>query len=202
VALDFSRELGTPILNLISNILVLRRQANSAAPGTTPGTVPATPAMAFDPYRDTEALRQHARAMNAQPAASPSQGPTTAGTASQPGAPAAGTAQAPSATAPPNELLLLLQNYGGLILNALNNGMPGYDFADCVARLVGTGTIAAIANHGEDLLSQSMLSLPEFQMFGESRLKKFAYEFVHFEELMDADEEDDHEQSETQRTSD
>jgi hypothetical protein len=72
--------------------------------------------------------------------------------------------------------------------------MPGFEFADAVARLVGTGTVAMIANHGEELLGQTMLSVPELAMYGEARLRKFATEFVHFEDyLVDGDDRGDDE---------
>jgi len=44
-----------------------------------------------------------------------------------------------------------------------------------------------IAGQGEDTLTQAMLSIPELKLFGEARLKKFAYEFVHYEEILDAE---------------
>src|SRR5262249_44942386 len=61
---------------------------------------------------------------------------------------AAQTPPGPSAqeTAVPNELMPLLQNYGGLVLNALNGQVPGFEFADNLVRLFGGATHASIAN--------------------------------------------------------
>src|SRR5215831_20746008 len=47
VGLDFAKELGTPILNLLNNVLVLRSQSRPAS-GMSPA---ATPPSSFDPYR-------------------------------------------------------------------------------------------------------------------------------------------------------
>jgi hypothetical protein len=196
VALDLTRELGPsvvqPVLQLINNIMVLRSQPNSAARAPAPGMSAAAGAgmpSAFDPYANPEALRQHARMMNNQPAAAASaQGPATAPNqaASEPAASTGSPAgAAPQGAAGTNELLPLVQNYGGLIVNALNNGTPGYDFADYVARLFGTATHAMIAGHGEEPLCQSMLSAPELAMFGEGRVRKFVHEFIDYETYLE-----------------
>jgi hypothetical protein len=71
--------------------------------------------------------------------------------------------------------------------------MAGHYFANHVAELVGVGTHAMIANHGEDVLAANMMAVPELAVFGESRLHKFAYEFVHYEELLQNEEEDEDE---------
>jgi hypothetical protein len=198
VALDLTRELGPsvvqPVLQLINNIMVLRSQPNSTARAPAPGMAAAgagTPS-AFDPYANPEALRQHALMMTNQPAAAAAaasaQGPATApnqaasGPAASTGSPAGA---APQGATAPNELLPLVQNYGGLIVNALNNGTPGYDFADYVARLFGTATHAMIAGHGEEPLCQSMFSVPELAMFGEGRIRKFVHEFVDYETYLE-----------------
>ena len=44
-----------------------------------------------------------------------------------------------------------------------------------------------IVRQGEDVLAQTMLSVPEILMFGESQLRTFAYEFVHYEEILESD---------------
>ena len=95
--------------------------------------------------------------------------------------------------------MALLVNYGGLILNALNTGIDGAEFADNVSRLFGGATYALVANHGEDVLTQSMLSIPELSIFGESRLRRFVYEFCHFEELLESDREDEDTEGELNR---
>jgi hypothetical protein len=74
----------------------------------------------------------------------------------------------------------LLTQFGGLIVNALNSNMGGHYFANHVAELVGVGTHAMIANHGEGVLAANMMAVPELAMFGESRLRRFAYEFVNY----------------------
>jgi hypothetical protein len=44
-----------------------------------------------------------------------------------------------------------------------------------------------IAGQGEDVLTQNMMAVPELAIFGEAKLRKFAYEFVHYEEILDAE---------------
>jgi hypothetical protein len=188
VGLDFARELGPtvlqPVLQLINNIMVLKSQANGVPRGTAPAPAPA-PA-AFDPYANPEMLKQHARAMNAQPAASPSQEPAMAGTASQPAAPAAG-----APPQPPNELAALIQAYGGLILNHLNAGTPGYVFADWITGLLGTAMHVQIAAQGEPALLAALLAEPQISFYGEERLKTFVHEFIHYQEYDEAEESED-----------
>jgi hypothetical protein len=188
VGLDFARELGPtvvqPVLQLINNVMVLKSQASGALRGTAPASAPA-PA-AFDPYANPEMLKQHARAVNAQPAASPSQEPTMAGTASQPAAPAAG-----APPQPPNELAGLIQAYGGLILNHLNAGTPGYVFADWITGLLGTATHVQITAQGEPALLAALLAEPQISFYGEERLKTFVHEFIHYQEYQEEEEEEE-----------
>ena len=56
-----------------------------------------------------------------------------------------------------------------------------------------TGTHATIAHHGENVLTACMMSFPEMSMFGEARLRKFAFEFVHYEEILANEEEEEEE---------
>jgi hypothetical protein len=221
VGLDFVRELGPnivqPGLQFISNLMVLNKGGGMTQPIGTPGAPPMT--AAFDPYSRPDLLRQHAQNLNRQ-ATPTTAGPTPPGAPFNPytatgdqskqhaqaqnSPPATAPNQTPvtpdggasgrmqqGGPAPPNEMLLLLQNYGGLILNALNSGVPGYDFADNVARLFGNATHAMIANHGEQVLAENMLAIPELAMFGEFRLRRFAHEFVNYEEFLDQDQEGD-----------
>ena len=37
--------------------------------------------------------------------------------------------------------------------------------------------------------------IPELAIFGEARLRKFSYEFIHYEAILDAEEETDDEES-------
>jgi hypothetical protein len=79
----------------------------------------------------------------------------------------------------------------------LNAAVPGFEFADNVARLFGAATVASISNYGEQVLADSMLQVPELRMFGEGRVRKFAHEFVNYESYLDnleGDEAEDDEQ--------
>jgi hypothetical protein len=212
VGLDFVRELGPnivqPTLQFISNLMVLNKGGVMPQPAGTPGATPMP--TAFDPYSRPDLLRQHAQNLNRQAATTTAGANPPAAPNQEQGAPAgvapAGMEQGSSAppagqgTAAPNELLTLLQSYGGLILGALNNGTPGYEFADNVARLFGTATVAMISTHGEQLLADTMLSVPELAMFGESRLRRFCHEFVHFEEFLEGNEDDEHSSTTETRT--
>lgn len=122
----------------------------------TPVTAPRN--AAFDPYRDQAAMRNHANQINAQ--AGPGAGP------------------------PVSQDLMLLQQFAPLLVNALNNGTPGYDFADYLTGLMGTATHAMIAAQGEDPLVSTALTIPALAVFGETRLRTFAHEFIHYEELL------------------
>jgi hypothetical protein len=185
--LDYARELGQPILQLIGNAMALR--SGGAAPAM-PGGTPAAPAAlhAFNPYSDQMAMREHSRRMNAQAAAAPlPPQPSSAPPANGQQSPLNGADGLPGA----NEILPLLAQFGGLVVNALNGNVAGHYFARNVSELVGVGTHAMIARHGEDVLAASMMSFPEMSMFGEARLRKFAFEFVHYEELLANEEEGD-----------
>jgi len=189
-----------PTFDPYSRSDLLRQHAQNLNRQTAPATAgPTPPGAPFNPYTATgDQLKQHAQAQNSPPAAAPHQTAVTPDGAAgmQQGASPPPT-QGP---APANATLLpLLQNYGGLILNALNSGVPGYEFADNVARLFGNATHAMIANHGEQVLAENMLAIPELAMFGELRLRRFSNEFVNYEEFLDQEgvEDDDHSSTET-----
>jgi hypothetical protein len=178
VGLDFAREFTPPIIQLLNNYMVLRSQTKGGTP-PVPGMAGAAPT-AFDPYANPDALRQHARNMS-QPSGSGKapEGQPAAGATTQP--------QGPMRSQPQNEIMALLASDGSLVLNALNAGESGAEFADSVARLFGTATPALIGNHGEDVLTQNMMAIPELKRFGETRLRRFGYEFCHFEEILESE---------------
>jgi hypothetical protein len=189
VGLSYVRELISPISQLANTWMLTRKGAN-VPPGAFPAAAkPAAPA-AFDPYANPEAMRQHARAMTPQPAPAAAAAPAPQN--ANPSVPAVAALDgANPQTAPMSDgLSPLLQNYGGLVLNALNGGMPGYDFADHLAQLFGIATHAAIASQGEDGLTQALLAVPEFAVFGEARLRKFAHEFIEFETILEREEQE------------
>lgn len=181
VAYDVGRDIGLPLIQTlgttISNIMMLRRGGAAA-----PSVANPSPA-AFDPYRDQNALRQHSQTVAAQ----------------QPQTPTPPTPQPPPPPAPmhppgnpttPNDLVNLFTQYGGIVINALNNGTRGFDFADYIAGLLGVATHAMIAGQGEDAIVTAMLSIPEMAMFGEARLRTFAHEFCHYQEFLEDQSEE------------
>jgi hypothetical protein len=161
--LDLAREILPQGLGVLNTFLMGRRGA--AAPGQ-PGAAPAS----FDPYRNPDAARAYANSLR-QP---------------QPGQPGgAAPGQSPfAAGAAPAGLMQVVQQYGELVVNALNQGTPGYDFADYLCGLLGTGTHAAIAQQGEDPIVQALMSIPQIALFGEQRVRTFTHEFIHFEQLL------------------
>ena len=192
VGLDYVKEL-VPLAPYLGNLMGLRipGMGGTAVPGAANGAPPAQPAApaAFDPYANPQALRSHASNLTAQQPP-PAAAPVLPGTA----APVAPPAAAPAnGAAPSNDLLSVFQQYGALVVNALNNGTPGYDFADYVCGLLGKATHAMIASHGEDALVATMKSIPEIALFGETRLRAFTAEFVDFERYLNEMEEPAHE---------
>jgi hypothetical protein len=188
IGYDIARDIGLPIVQTFSstltNIMALRRGATPA--GTVPGA-PTVPA-AFDPYREPAAAAAYAKTQQAATTPTPTQPP--APPPPPPPAPPPGGAQpaaTPAAGTSP-ELLQIFQQYGNLVFQALNNGTPGYAFADYISGLLGTTTHAMLANHGEDTLVSTMLGIQEFQLFGETRIRSFVHEFIHFEEFQEEDE--------------
>jgi hypothetical protein len=178
VGLDYTRELLSPLTQLAQTWMLSR--TGRMPPGTVPNAAAPAAAGPFDPYANPQAMRDHARAMNQSRSQTP---PTQPPPATPETAPPSNSANSQAGSAP-DELLPLLQNYGTLLLNALNSGMPGYDFADHLSQLFGTATQAMIAARGEDSLTQTLLSIREFAVFGEVRLRRFVSEFIHFEEIL------------------
>jgi hypothetical protein len=178
VGLDYAKELGVPILQTIGNLFTLRRGGQPIAPGA-PTPAPQQPQ--FDPYANPQAMRAHATAMTAQQ-------PNPAPMPEPPGPP---PPMPPGAATASTQLLALMQQYGNLVINALNNGTRGCDFADYVSGLLGNGTHAMISGHGEENLVQAMLAVPEIAMFGEPRLRSFTHEFVHYEDILQKEEGDE-----------
>lgn len=185
IGYDIAKDIGLPFLQTFSQtltgIMTLRR-GQVTAPGA-PGT-PTMPA-SIDPYRDSAATAAYASTLrNQTPPTSPAQTAPTPSADAPPTTPTAHPA-APATTTGASEIF---EQYGGLVLNAINNGTPGYAFADYVVGLMGQATHAMIANHSEDTLVTTMMTIPEFQIFGEPRIRQFVHQFIHFEEFQDDEE--------------
>jgi hypothetical protein len=187
LGLDYVREL-VPLAPYLAGLFNIR--AAAPAPGTAPGAAPAPPTH-FDPYRQPDLARQHAQTLNGSAAAQ-------AATATPPGPHGPqGSAGVPPANdaAPPDALLATFQMYGGLVVSALNGGVPGFDFADHLVALTGTATHAMVSAHGENALVHAMQQIPEIALFGEARLRQFTKEFIDFEKyLEEADSEEEPEE--------
>lgn len=177
--LEIAREVALPAIQsiggIISNIMALRGNPAAAAPGAAAARPPA-PA-AFDPYRNPGAARNYASTLPQQPPPAPA-GPPPVAPQPPPQGPQEPTVEA--------QLLSLMQSYGGLIVNHMNSGTPGYDFADYVAGLLGVAVHANMCAPGEAALVAVMLKVPEIAVFGESRIRQFVNEFVHYQEYIEA----------------
>lgn len=191
IGYDLARDVALPAINSIgsifTNIMALRRGGVvPAAP--VPGAAPAPAPVAFDPYKDRDAAAAYAASLRNQ---TPPPAPVPAPAAAPP-PPAQNAAPAGNA-----QVMEIFQNYGGLVLNALNNGTPGWVFADNLVGLLGTATHAMIAQHGEPALIAALKSIPEFQVFGDTRLTTFVHEFVNYEDeeyIQDGDEDEGEEE--------
>jgi hypothetical protein len=167
IGLDYAKELVVPGLRTLDNFLNMRR-GMPPAPAVPAGAQPAA-AAGFDPYKDQAAMRAHSAAVAQQIPQNPMN--------------------------PAGDLMTLIQGYSMIVINALNNGTPGYDFADYVVGLFGVSTHAMIASQGESALLGAMLSNPQVAVFGEERIRTFVHEFVHYQEFLASDESESQEET-------
>src|SRR5215475_42262 len=148
---------------MLNNIFSARR-GGPVAPIVTPPPN-GTGGGAFDPYANPGAMRAHSAAIAGQPqqtAPPPAGGPPTA-----------------------SDLATAFQQYAGLLVNALNNGTTGFDFADSVCVIAGNGVHAMLSAQGEMNLVQAAMQVPEVAMFGMPRVQTFVHQFVHYQEFLD-----------------
>lgn len=186
--LEIARDVALPAIqslgNTITNIMALRNGQPPVAGGPAVPTAP----QAFDPYANPAARTAWAQTLAQQPQPAPAPAPAPPPPPSpQPAAPGQAPPADPSDAQ--NQLLAVVTQYGNLIIGHLNSGTPGYDFAAMITDLLGTATHAMIATYGEEMLASTMLRIPEMAMFGESRLRQFVHEFVHYQEFFDREEE-------------
>jgi hypothetical protein len=141
IGLDYVRQL-VPLAPYLTTMFGLKTPGMGVAPapGAAPGLAAATaqPA-AFDPYQHPDVMRQYAQSVNGAA--------TQAAAAAAPGPALAPAIGMPPSAAPSSDLAAIFQMYGGLVVSALNGGVPGYDFADHVVALTGNATHAVISAH-------------------------------------------------------
>ena len=177
IGLDYAKEFGLPLMQTVSNLFAINR---GGIPAAQPGAqTPAMPA-GFDPYHRPDLARQAAQQMAQQPQQPVPQGPP---------APPPFPPQ-PAANSAPQDLVQTIRAYGGIVIQALNAGQRGCDFADSRVGLLGAATHAQIANYGPDTLLQSMMTVPEIALFGEPKLRTFAFEFCHYDEILQNESEE------------
>lgn len=175
VGLDYVREIVPPVMGTLQQILPWMRRGPTAAPAAAGQTAPAMPAV-FDPYQNPAAMRAYSEQMRNPPPATAQPQPGAPGTAAAPGPP------------PPSELAGVLRQYSAIVVNAMNNGTDGADFADWLTGLLGAQTHALLSQPGEEILTGTMMQIPEIAIFGAVKLRAFAHNFCHYEEVLDARE--------------
>lgn len=191
IGYDIARDVALPAINSIGNIFtsIMALRGRGPGPAVAPAPAAAPIPLSFDPYRDRDATAAYAASIRNQPPA-----PTAPPAAPTPAAGPAAAPPLPTQAAPPAagnaQVMEIFQNYGGLVLNALNNATPGWVFADNLVGLLGTATHAMIAQHGEPALVAAMKSIPEFAVFGDARLTTFVHEFINFESQEYGQEDD------------
>ena len=92
------------------------------------------------------------------------------------------------------QLVAAVKQFGGSIINAVQQGRSGSDFAFTVETFAGTATLAQIINAGSDNLLAAMKSVPE--VWGqiapnperEEFMKKWVYSFMHYHDEENDDE--------------
>ena len=118
-----------------------------------------------------------------------------------PGAGPPATVPAPSPNPNPNpsldpkdEFKSVLRQYGGLILNAINTGVSGADFAYSIVQLFGMPMYGMIRNIGKDNILEAMKSTPEFYdqvKFIMPQVEQFVTEFLEVDLTAPLEDEDE-----------
>lgn len=113
-----------------------------------------------------------------------------------------------SGTPDPNDagVIQAVQQYGAMILQALNASKEGWEFAEDVSRLFGDMVIQSVARHGTDSLIRGMKQVPEFwtvidASYGEAHMRKWCDEFINYKAIvkqmeLDGNEDDAEEEIE------
>lgn len=93
----------------------------------------------------------------------------------------------------------VIAQYGEMILNALNAGKEGWEFADNVAGVFGDIVVQTVAKHGTENLIKGMKLVPQFwgiieNSYGEPHMRKWCDEFINYKKIvaeMDSDGDGD-----------
>ncbi len=176
--LEIAKEVAVPVFNAINNIIALKRQQGGVPivnnPNMNPNMTPPIP-------QHIQQIQQPE--MVANPAAT---------SASQQG----GNEMGWNGAIPPTEQLRgFLYQYGGMVLNQINAGKKGWEFAEDLINFTNSPAVhTMIARHGEDKIVEVLKSVPEFwnqveSVYGEEFLKKWVSDFCHYEEFLEGENE-------------
>lgn len=183
IVLDGVKEVGLPILGIISQVIQNRT-----------GAVPIVPV-------NVEQARQ-AAGMGGQPQPQQPQQLSPANVISMPqNSNVPNNTNAPAATGDTGLVMLqaYLVNYGMMIINAFKSGQTGVDVGQYIkglAPMIGEDVYEIIKAQGKDKLLAAMKSVPEFWqqtgvLYGESRVQQFVEDFIDFEEILAEDDKEE-----------
>jgi hypothetical protein len=93
-----------------------------------------------------------------------------------------------------SQMKMALQQFAPLIIKALENGKPGWEFAVDVENMFGAPTVSYMVKDGVDPLIAIAKSMPEFwnaqvNIYGEPHLRQWVKEFVNYKEESEKMEE-------------
>lgn len=100
-----------------------------------------------------------------------------------------GSTPTPGVSQSDQAIILTVQQYGGMILQALNAGKEGWEYAEQVADMFGDIVVQTVAKHGTDNLIRGMKLVPEFwtvieNSYGEPHMKKWCDEFINYKKIV------------------
>lgn len=88
-----------------------------------------------------------------------------------------------------NQLLPIINQFGGMIITKIQNGVKGWEFAEDLVRFYGPAPHAMVSKFGVDGVLSTFKQLPEFwqqlePIWGEAYLKTWVEEFIGYEEIL------------------
>jgi len=95
----------------------------------------------------------------------------------------------PSQVPSDQAIINTINQYGDMILQALNAGKEGWEFADNIAGVFGDIVVQTVAKHGTDNLIRGMKLVPQFwgiieNSYGEAHMRKWCDEFINYKKIV------------------
>lgn len=190
--MDKGIELLLPVTNIIANITGIKAGQVNGGIGNNPAGHPiaigqGTPT-GGDNFNGNNLARGNQNPRT--PPLSPSVHQSLTEDFSSTGTPTPGVSAENSAQIPNDAALVMpIQQYGALIINSLNKGEEGWEFAEQVAKLFGDMIIKSVANLGVDNIIRGMKLVPEFwnavgPTYGEAHMRKWCEEFINYKRII------------------